>query len=388
MFVYIAAFILTAFFLRKAAYYYNLYKKTVRGGACLSHSSNCLLSSDKNEADNFQTLDKRYRLQYYLFFSLAFFPLFFVSAVRYGVGTDYFYTYVPNFYRILHGESPYSEWGFNELNRIIQIFTNDPQWLFVITSFIFVFILIKTIIKCSTNVTISIIVVLCSCIYFWSLNNIRQAIAVVFVFAAFPHLVRSHVFRYIIHIAIACLFHWSALIMIIPYCMINIKFIRKNFLFFAIVILAFIPILCQIIEVILSHTKYSYYFSDSFNTGDISIGDLLFNFLFLVLSFCILYSNRMESKYGYSLLFMQFLAFGTVIISIFLGIPELTSRIMMFFQVYHILLIPYCYKTIKKFNYKILFIFTYLFSYGAYMIYLIVFSGTHEVLPYHWIFGI
>ena len=50
---------------------------------------------------------KNYYL-YIFFFVLAIIPYFFVSGFRYGVGTDYFYTYFPRFYQIMGGSNGYT----------------------------------------------------------------------------------------------------------------------------------------------------------------------------------------------------------------------------------------------------------------------------------------
>lgn len=48
---------------------------------------------------------KRFEIRYQKVFAwlCVFSPLFFVSAFRYGVGTDYFYTYTPIYNRIRGG---------------------------------------------------------------------------------------------------------------------------------------------------------------------------------------------------------------------------------------------------------------------------------------------
>ena len=63
---------------------------------------------------------------------------FLVSAFRYGIGTDYFYTYIPQFKIIANGGESYYEYGFFMLNKIISYFTYDSQWIIIVTSFLFI----------------------------------------------------------------------------------------------------------------------------------------------------------------------------------------------------------------------------------------------------------
>lgn len=71
-------------------------------------------------------------------FLFSFLPMFLLSALRYDVGTDYMYTYTPTFIEMLTDSSAgYREIGINFIIRFIQLFTTEPQWFFVVTSFIY-----------------------------------------------------------------------------------------------------------------------------------------------------------------------------------------------------------------------------------------------------------
>ncbi len=389
MIIYFAAFIFTIIFIKKAAYYYNLINGKKRKLYAETDSEPHLKPyvSESGETEMTRSQHIIFLLKYIMFFVLSVLPLFLVAAVRYDVGTDYFYTYVPNFYKILCGEEPYSEIGFNYFNKFIQVFTYDSQWLFVITAFIFVFFLVRTIIRCSANVTVSIIVVFCSCIYFWSLNNVRQAIAAILVLAAFPHLIRRQLIWYLIYIVFAFLFHLSALIMIVPYIIVSIKLLRDKILYFTLLAIILLPFICGEVTQIILYTKYSYYITSSyFNTGSAETSEIIINAVLLLIAFLCLYKRRNHSIMAYMLLFMQILTFFSIASSLFLGIPELCTRLMAFFQVYQILLIPYCYeKAILKNANKKLFIIIYTIVLGSYVTNNIM-RGSHEVIPYKTVF--
>ena len=388
LFLYIAIFILTALFIRVASSYYAKYKGVAPGEECFEHAE-CPRSDVNLYA--LPALAKKERkvifAKYILFFVLAFLPLFFLSAVRYGIGTDYFYTYVPNFYRILYGERAYSEYGFYLFNKLIQLFTNDPQWLFVITSFIFVFFFVRTVIHCSVSAEFSVIVLFCTMIYFWSLNNVRQAVAVVFVFAAFPHLLKRHTVRYLIYTAVAFVFHITAIGMIIPYIIIHVKYIRRYFIYVAVLITVLLPVMSDIAVHLMSFTKYSYYFNGIFNTGGIEFIRIGLNLGVFVVSYMILHNTVQKSMYAYALEVMQFFAFWVIAISYFIGIPEMLVRIMNYFQIYQVLLIPYCAKMTNGIERRVVVQVTYIIFFGAYNTGLLL-KGDHEVIPYKWIFGV
>lgn len=386
MYLYIIAFILTIWLIRKAAYFHNLYYGVNQGGLYAEKEASVSYVHSLSEKEYTARERRTFFLKYCFYFMLSVMPLFLLAALRYDVGTDYFYTYVPNFYKILCGEEPYSEPGFNYFNKFIQLFTTDVQWLFVITGFIFSFFYVRTVIKCSTDVTISVIVLYCSCIFFWSLNNVRQAIAVILAFAAFPHLLKRHFIRYMIYICVAFIFHLSALMMIIPYVFVNIKFIREKFLTFVIVIAISFPFLIAAFTNLLALTKYSYYLT-GYNTGGILYDDIWLNCFHLVFALVFIYKRRMHSIYAYTLLTMQFFTFAAAFASIYMTVPEMFMRIMRYFQIFQVLLIPYCYrKTVADTELKKFYLLSYFIPYGIYTINIII-GGAHEVLPYRFVFA-
>lgn len=378
MLVYLTAFALTWIFASLAARYYKRYRKVcvlygTKGGG---------ISLDRIRLSLFTCQTK-----YNILFVLAFLPLFFVSAVRYDVGTDYFYTYIPNFYKILGGDTHiYSEYGFILLNIFIQYFTRNAQWLIVVTSFIYSFVLVRTIVKYSDNTAISIMVLFFSCLYFASLNNVRQAIASVIIFSSFPHILNGKFFKFCIYLLLALIFHLSAIIMIVPFFIINIKFIKRYFLFFAALATFSLPILCKILEWCLLSTKYAYFFNSAFNNGRATKVNIIYHLFFFLLSCVFSYKQRMKDKTAYVLLVMQFFAFWVSAVSLFISISEMIMRVTLFFQIFQIFLIPHLYKIQDGVAEKVLIVGAYFSLYAIYMIYYIVIKNYHAVLPYQWIF--
>lgn len=373
MVVYLIAFILTSVFANALAKYGKRIKRTA-------------LPLAEGGKPNTVKRKSGINLTYILLILLAVFPLFFISAVRYDVGTDYLFTYVPNFYEILAGRNPYAEVGFNLFNRAIQLFTDNPQWLFVVTSLIFVSLMIMTIVRYSHNVIISVAVVLFSCIFFASLNNVRQAVAVVIVFAAIPFIVRGNHFKFILCLLIAYCFHKSAVIMIFPYIVANSRTIKNYFLPFAIAATLAMPVLCSVLKSVLVNTKYYYYFVSDFNNGQANHVNIIYNLFFLIVAYVILGNRRKMEKYAYVLLVMQFSAFWISGVSLFIRISEMISRITVFFQVFQILLIPYCVSVQRNSANKAAVALFFLAPYALYMYYYIILNNYHAVLPYKWIF--
>ena len=375
MIVYLTAFLFTILFASAAASNYRKWNRRLVATA----------EGDKPRVYSAELL-RDFRQKYHIFFFLAFLPLFFVAAVRYDVGTDYFYTYIPNFYSILEGASPYSEWGFNFLNRFLQLFTRNAQWLIVVTSFIYSFLLVRTIVRYSEDAAVSVAVLLFSCLYFAALNNVRQAIASVIVFAAFPYIVKPCFWKFCLCILCAMLFHWSAIVMLVPFLVVRIRFIRRYFLFFALLGMFALPVICSVAEMLLRNTKYAYYFVSDFNNGRATTVNIVYHLFFFLFACGFCYKVRMKDERAYVLLVMQYLAFWVSSVSIFIRISEMIMRTALFFQIFQILLVPHCCALQKTPLRKFAVVGTYVLLYGVYMIYYIVLKNYHSVLPYHWIF--
>ena len=121
------------------------------------------------------------------------FPLFFLSAFRYGIGTDYFYTYTPEFHRIAEGQESYYEPGFWLINKIISLFTTNAQWVFIVTSVLFIGLLYYVLIKMCRNISMALLQFFLSFNYYISLNNVRQSLASVILLAGIYFLTKKKV---------------------------------------------------------------------------------------------------------------------------------------------------------------------------------------------------
>ena len=386
MIVYLLAFALTIVFIHFASVYY----RRIRGERCAPDAVGVRRFRMPARSAVCRTPAQRRAdlIRYLIFFLLAFFPLFFVAAVRYDVGTDYFYTYTPNWWKIMAGESPYSEWGFNLLNRVLQWFTSDPQWLFVATSALFTFAVIRTIVCCSDNAALSAAVLLVSCVWFWSLNNVRQAIAVAIMFAAFPFMVNRQWAQYLFCLFFAWLFHWTALLMILPFLVVQVGLFRKYFAFSIVAAVLLLPVVCKAVVWVALQTKYAYFFESDLNNSRANPVNILYHFAAFVLTGFVLREHIGKDKSAYALLCMQFFALLLSASSLLISVSEMIARLTMFFQIYQLLLIPRCCIYLRTGAGKTVFGGAYLLFYGLYMVYYIVLQGYHAVLPYQSIFGV
>lgn len=104
----------------------------------------------------FAHLYTKHTKKIYAFLSML--PFLLISGLRYGIGTDYFYRYAPDFNIIVNGgEVKNLELGFKLLYKLIGFFTNDYAVLFIITSMLVIIPIFYTIFKFSKKPVLSIL---------------------------------------------------------------------------------------------------------------------------------------------------------------------------------------------------------------------------------------
>ena len=160
------------------------------------------------------TICKREVVRHLIIFLSAITPLL-VSALRYGIGTDYFYTYIPQFNKIINGERNYYEIGFYYFNKFIGIFTSNGHAVIIITSIIFIGIVYREIYRYSRQYWLSIILFYLSFVYFISLNNIRQSMASALLLIAIELLIQKKRIGFAFCVLIATSIHQIAVLFLL-----------------------------------------------------------------------------------------------------------------------------------------------------------------------------
>ena len=137
-----------------------------------------------NRSDN-----KKKKILYYILATLSF---FFVSAIRYDVGTDYLKRYVYDFNRMSQGINIENfEIGFKIIIWFCLLFTKNSQLLFIITSAITITLTMNTIYEKSKNIVLSFLIFFLGGFFFDTLNLIRQYIAISIILFSYRLLVKK-----------------------------------------------------------------------------------------------------------------------------------------------------------------------------------------------------
>lgn len=261
-----------------------------------------------------------------------------ISGLRYNVGTDY-QAYVDIFSNINSYDFSNSQYevGYVILNKLTRFITNNDQMIFIVTSFIILFFISRTVCKYSSRPEMSMFLFITLYFYYSSFNIVRQYIAIAIMFYGVRYILNRNFKRYIGCIIIALLFHTTAIyalpIYFLPNKRLNNKVLIKSIIISIGVLILINPIF-KIITVVFP--RYEYYGGGVlFNRGTyrsiIIIGSIFF--ISYIYRYRIINIDKKNNLY----INAMFIAF---IISI-VGIKSvLFIRIVSYFSLYSILLIP------------------------------------------------
>lgn len=273
---------------------------------------------------------------------LMFLPLFIPAALRYGIGTDYFATYVPLFIKIASGRSGFNEAGFTWFVFKLSSITNNYQWFFAITSFLTIFLIVESIKDQSTNYVISVLLFSLGTYYFYSYSGIRQALATAVFIYGLQFVEEKKPIKYGICILLATMVHSMAIIYAPIYFFPMIKKHAKIRVGIIATLYLLKVSLGPIIRRLILNTSYAWYIGSKFDTGESGTLLLLMNIGTLALG--LLFCGDEDTKGN---LYINIHTVGLVI-SLYASMIPVALRINYLFFFVNFISVPYFLSRIKK----------------------------------------
>lgn len=313
---------------------------------------------------------------------IIFLELYIISAIRVHVGTDYG-IYLDLYKKIdkLTYDPKGMEFGYFYLNKFVKNIFGGEYAIFAVTSLIIIGLVYLTVKKFSVDPVLSLIIYMCVS-YLTSLNIIRQSIAISIVFFSIRY-IDSKV-KWLIPLLIGVLFH-KTMILVIPFfflAKLNLK--KKHYIFIGIIgiglFLTYGRTLIFITEFI---EGFDHYVGSNFvKEGANPIRTIITFTIFIF--FLLDYKEIMKNK-NMKFAFTMFL-FGTMF-SLFMVKGKIFARVVDYFDIFQILLIPYVINSIKKLNIfclkkYILLITTIILAANFYYFYYSVKTNQSNVIPY------
>lgn len=318
--------------------------------------------------------------------------LIIVAAIRYDVGQDYMYTYVPYFNGVLRGAPNENiEIGFFILNKIVQVFTQDYAGIFIVCSVIFFHYIYKAIENQSPIPTLSVFLLIGTTYYFIFLNTMRQMMVVAVFLYAIKFIKERNLKKYLIYMLISSTIHTSTIILIPIYFLYGIKLRPIKAATIAGVAILAKPVVSKLVIAILKLTKYNYYIDSRFDTNETGYVVLAMNVCVLI--FALIYyrkkdnkKNKEDEKFLKDYSFYCILQLISTIIAWYGGAVPLLNRIRWGTGISIIILIPLAIMQEKNVKTKTLYVFTFVLFYSLYAVYTIGINNANNVLPYMTIF--
>ena len=282
--------------------------------------------------------------------SLCLWSMFLFSAVRYGIGYDY-YGYLR---AVLHEADSFEIERYEPLSRVlIEIgYYTHYQMFYALAALLTLYPVYRVCVDLSFFPAFALVIFfLFPNYYLESLSIIRNCIAYSFVFYAYYQLVKNNKLASAFFIILACLFHKSALVGILIYPIFYfrqslkihfIAFVASFFISLAVMTLigqysALIPILANI-----------EHYADAGASGGGSM-TIIVNFI-AVINF--LLWKRLVKLDSANTNYLAFFNLGTILWNVFIGVDStIALRLSSFFQIFIILLVPqYCYAVDDRYS--------------------------------------
>lgn len=322
----------------------------------------------------------------YLPVLVASIPPLLISALRYGVGTDYFPTYYTGFYRILADvRFDKFEIGYWTLNKIILLFTENVFVLFFVTSMFFVGFSYVAMGYLSDNIAFSILLFMLMRYYFIGMNAVRQLIALAVFAYAMRFVIKRDVKLYLLFSCIAISFHISTIVLLPIYWFVEFIIRPRQVVLLCLILLLGGNIFLNIVSLLFSNnSKYGLILTNFDTAGSFFIvGTICINIFFLYIYFSGYRKRKNSYKYR-CFLWLQVLA--TMSTMLLPSIP-VVERVYWSFSFCSFIALPYMLKGIRIPALRTVVTFVLIVGLAFYMFYDIAILGDHGVVPYDSIIG-
>lgn len=304
--------------------------------------------------------------------------LIILAGTRVDVGMDY-RSYVEIFEGIGRGEAYSLEPGFIILNQIINYFTDNPQWLFFISSAITLVLIYRFTAKYSVNFAYSVFLYFGLCLIFFSFNTLRQFISIGIALLAFGPLLERRFLRYAFIMIAASMFHLTALIMLPLYFLLSVKITKLKIFVMSVVAVGMYVARDVILD--LFFWLYPMHQESEFLLNRVEFSEIMIttSIILLLMIRYLRKANRLSYE-GKDRIFINIVFFILFTHIAFAWVPGIT-RVLLFLDVLLLVIIPFMVNKFTRVRARDILIISiiYFSSYAFISTYI---RDSHQVLPY------
>ena len=305
----------------------------------------------------------------------------FMTGFRYGVGQDYFYTYVPYFEKVCAGQAPADvEFGFYAINKLVSLFTTDPTPVFLICSIVFFVCTYAAIMRSSPHPVLSIFLLVGMAHLFVFMNAMRQLTAVSILLFSVRYIEERKPLRFAAALLAACSLHTSALLFAVAYFFPKLEITLPLCVGVVVGCALFKAPLADALLYVVSHTKYAEYIGSRFDTGQMGYVVAAINVVVLLFSAAVPCYYKKEIGGVYRILLWCQLVCAAV--SIMAGAIPLAQRVRWVFSLPSVILLPMALDSIEDKRLRFVATLGVVVLYVAYVAITIGIRNGNNVLPY------
>lgn len=198
-------------------------------------------------------------------FFLSCLPLLLVAALRQFVGTDYtsyYYNKIP----IILNNPIQLEFGFSLLAYFSVKVLGDYQWLIAVMACITCLCYWSFMFRYSKNVPLSILIFMAMGCYYFSLNAMRQSVAIAVFLFSLKYVEKRKIGPFLLCIFVGFSFHTSALLYIPFYWLVRVRVTNRLVIFVSFFLYVIYPVFSMVLYPIILG-KYASYFEWGAKSG-------------------------------------------------------------------------------------------------------------------------
>jgi len=312
---------------------------------------------------------------------VAIMALIIFSGLRVNVGVDYS-SYMEIFSKILSGSEIIIEPGVLLLSKLVFILGGNEQAILFTFSLLTIVSFYRYMSFFSKDILISLLFFLSFGVFFLaSLNLIKQYMAISIFAYSLIFLWQRSFLKYIGLIFLAGMFHYSALLLMPLYFICHRTYKIWQYL----LILVFILLGVELLDVLINFTKYSIYLEESHQEVMSSDRNIFFIGIYLIISVVVLSTKNMISKFKGSEIFinMSYISLVFILSSFLSDLPNMFFfRFNNYFVIAYLIIVTYYIYLFKNSSRIILTIIFYCLM-VSYTIYSTGFNGErYSLTPY------
>jgi hypothetical protein len=198
----------------------------------------------------------------------SFSVLFLISALRHGIGTDYWARYAPLFEQIRRGRVDGHEIGFVILNDAAALITTDYQGIFALTSLLTIALFFRFFLRMSVNPALSVLIYAFGGFYLEAFNLVQQGLAIAILVNTIELALRNKNLSFVLVTLLATSIHTSAFVWFAVWPLMWVRVGRAKRIFIALAMMGIILLVPQTVSLLVSQLapSYSWYFESNYGT--------------------------------------------------------------------------------------------------------------------------